>query len=253
MQQFANISIQSKVSPNGKIAQRDVGAKLVIVMVGLPARGKSYITKKIARYLNWLQHDTKIFNVGERRRVAAGGPNTTRSRNDTNTIRESIKSIRKGIAETQLGINGDSRTDASKTAAHMLMSPEGIHDGVANSKKEDNPSIPDLQLPEASEQPQSPVNPESSAETIYQSASFFDPKNRKAAIIREQAALDALDDLLDYILIEGGSIGILDATNSTLERRKLVMKHIRERAGPDLNVLFMESLCVDQELLERNM
>ena len=63
---------KSKVSPDGRIAQRDVGAKLVIVMVGLPARGKSYITKKLARYLNWLQHDTEIFNVGERRRVAAG-------------------------------------------------------------------------------------------------------------------------------------------------------------------------------------
>ena len=65
---------KSKVSPDGRIASRDVGAKLVIVMVGLPARGKSYITKKLARYLNWLQHDTMIFNVGERRRTAAGGP-----------------------------------------------------------------------------------------------------------------------------------------------------------------------------------
>ena len=37
----------------------------------MPARGKSYITKKLARYLNWLQHDTKIFNVGEKRRVIA--------------------------------------------------------------------------------------------------------------------------------------------------------------------------------------
>ena len=63
---------KSKVSPDGRIAQRDVGAKLVIVMVGLPARGKSYITKKLARYLNWLQHDTRIFNVGERRRNVAG-------------------------------------------------------------------------------------------------------------------------------------------------------------------------------------
>lgn len=66
---------KSKVSPDGRIASRDVGSKLVIVMVGLPARGKSYITKKLARYLNWLQHDTRIFNVGERRRVVAGGPN----------------------------------------------------------------------------------------------------------------------------------------------------------------------------------
>lgn len=48
--------------------------KLVIVMVGLPARGKSYITKKLARYLNWLQLNTKIFNVGERRRAVGNVP-----------------------------------------------------------------------------------------------------------------------------------------------------------------------------------
>src|SRR4051812_35202224 len=66
---------RSRVSPDGKIAQRDVGAKLVVVMVGLPARGKSYITKKIQRYLSWQQHECRIFNVGSRRRTAAGtGP-----------------------------------------------------------------------------------------------------------------------------------------------------------------------------------
>src|SRR5690348_10213094 len=60
---------KSNISPNGHIAESDVGAKLVIVMVGLPARGKSYISKKLARYLNWLQYNTRVFNAGERRRV----------------------------------------------------------------------------------------------------------------------------------------------------------------------------------------
>src|SRR5881394_3734112 len=68
---------KSRVSPDGRISQRDVGAKLVIVMVGLPARGKSYVTEKIARYLNWVQHDTKIFNVGKRRRIAASNVDDT--------------------------------------------------------------------------------------------------------------------------------------------------------------------------------
>ncbi|RLV94591.1 6-phosphofructo-2-kinase 1 [Spathaspora sp. JA1] len=58
----------SKTSPDGKIAQVDVGSKLVIVMVGLPARGKSYLTNKLTRYLNWLQHDCRVFNVGNTRR-----------------------------------------------------------------------------------------------------------------------------------------------------------------------------------------
>ncbi|KAI5965524.1 PFK26 [Candida theae] len=59
---------KSKISPDGKIASVDVGSKLVIVMVGLPARGKSYITNKLTRYLNWLQHDCRVFNVGNTRR-----------------------------------------------------------------------------------------------------------------------------------------------------------------------------------------
>ncbi|KAI1184590.1 6-phosphofructo-2-kinase-domain-containing protein [Nemania serpens] len=46
-------------------------SKLVIVMVGLPATGKSYVAKKLSRYLNWLQHKTQVFNVGDRRREAA--------------------------------------------------------------------------------------------------------------------------------------------------------------------------------------
>ena len=29
-------------------------APTMIVMVGLPARGKTYISKKLARYLNWI-------------------------------------------------------------------------------------------------------------------------------------------------------------------------------------------------------
>ena len=34
-------------------------APCVIVMVGLPARGKTYIAKKLTRYLNWIGIDTK--------------------------------------------------------------------------------------------------------------------------------------------------------------------------------------------------
>lgn len=94
---------------------------------------------------------------------------------------------------------------------------------------------------------------EQKRESIDQSAAFFDPKNREAVQLREQVALATLDELLDYILDQGGSIGILDATNSTLERRKAIMDHIRQRAGPELGVLFLESRCVDPALLESNM
>nr|XP_045603387.1 6-phosphofructo-2-kinase/fructose-2,6-bisphosphatase-like isoform X1 [Procambarus clarkii] len=40
----------------------------VIVMVGLPARGKTYMAKKLTRYLNWIGIKTRVFNLGEYRR-----------------------------------------------------------------------------------------------------------------------------------------------------------------------------------------
>jgi broad specificity phosphatase PhoE len=41
-------------------------------MVGLPARGKSYMARKVARYLSWLGHKTRVFNVGSYRRTHVG-------------------------------------------------------------------------------------------------------------------------------------------------------------------------------------
>lgn len=41
---------------------------LVIAMVGLPARGKSFISKMIIRYLKWTGFECEVFNVGSHRR-----------------------------------------------------------------------------------------------------------------------------------------------------------------------------------------
>lgn len=45
---------------------------IVLAMVGLPARGKTSIARKIARYLSWLGHPTRLFNVGNYRRAHLG-------------------------------------------------------------------------------------------------------------------------------------------------------------------------------------
>ena len=82
----------------------------------------------------------------------------------------------------------------------------------------------------------------SAPEPLEQTAEFFDPQNTRAAQIREQVAQETLDELLDFILEQGGSVGIFDATNSTLERRKSIMKRIRERAGPDTCLRSLEPL-----------
>ena len=49
--------------------------KLVLVLVGLPARGKSFIGVKLQRFLSWRGWETRTFSVGAARRSvgAAGG------------------------------------------------------------------------------------------------------------------------------------------------------------------------------------
>jgi len=41
---------------------------MVIAMVGLPARGKSYLTALITRFLRWMGYEVQLFNVGSYRR-----------------------------------------------------------------------------------------------------------------------------------------------------------------------------------------
>ncbi|KAI8852675.1 6-phosphofructo-2-kinase-domain-containing protein [Chytridium lagenaria] len=60
-------------------------------MVGLPARGKSYICKKLCRYLSWCGFNTKVFNVGNRRR-------TTHDANFFDPKNENAKAIRERLA-----------------------------------------------------------------------------------------------------------------------------------------------------------
>jgi 6-phosphofructo-2-kinase len=149
-------STLGQTARNGSTAPQDVSAKPIIVMVGLPARGKSYIVKKLARYLNWLQFTTRIFNAGQRRRVAA-------------------------IAQ-----NG----------------------------------------------PPSDVS----------SAAFFDPSNPDRVALRDRIALDTLDELLEWLTSDDeASVGIFDATNTTVERRRLVISHIRMHSSPPPDILFLES------------
>ncbi|XP_071935609.1 6-phosphofructo-2-kinase/fructose-2,6-bisphosphatase-like isoform X2 [Coffea arabica] len=58
------------------VADQMLGPKedrhLAIVLVGLPARGKTFTAAKLTRYLRWLGHDTKHFNVGKYRRLKLG-------------------------------------------------------------------------------------------------------------------------------------------------------------------------------------
>ncbi|XP_054114402.1 6-phosphofructo-2-kinase/fructose-2,6-bisphosphatase 3 isoform X4 [Callithrix jacchus] len=128
----------------------------VIVMVGLPARGKTYISKKLTRYLNWIGVPTKVFNVGEYRR-------------------EAVKH--------------------------------------------------------------------------YSSYSFFRPDNEEAMRVRKQCALAALRDVKSYLAKEGGQIAVFDATNTTRERRHMILHFAKEN---DFKAFFIESVCDDPTVVASN-
>jgi len=54
------------------MTRRAENASIVIVMVGLPARGKTYTARKLCRYLNWHGATARVFNVGNYRRNRLG-------------------------------------------------------------------------------------------------------------------------------------------------------------------------------------
>uniref|UniRef100_A0A672P134 6-phosphofructo-2-kinase/fructose-2,6-bisphosphatase 2 n=1 Tax=Sinocyclocheilus grahami TaxID=75366 RepID=A0A672P134_SINGR len=128
----------------------------VIVLIGLPARGKTYISKKLTRYLNWIGVPTKVFNLGVYRR-------------------EAVQS--------------------------------------------------------------------------YKSFDFFRHDNEEAMKIRKQCAIVALQDVKSYLNEEGGQIAVFDATNTTRERRNLILSFAKENA---YKVFFVESLCNDPEVIAAN-
>mmetsp|Transcript_50917 Transcript_50917/g.146270 ORF Transcript_50917/g.146270 Transcript_50917/m.146270 type:complete len:557 (+) Transcript_50917:79-1749(+) len=140
-----------------QVEQRVTEEKLVIVMVGLPARGKSYISKALVRYLNFLGCTTSLFNAGSLRRDEGGA-------------------------------------------------------GV--------------------------------------SASYFDPNNLDAKAQREAMAMQCLEELLGFLREKGNNVGILDATNTTIDRRTKVRNRCAKEQG--ISVIFLESLCTDSSVLEEN-
>uniref|UniRef100_A0A672YXM0 6-phosphofructo-2-kinase/fructose-2,6-bisphosphatase 4-like n=1 Tax=Sphaeramia orbicularis TaxID=375764 RepID=A0A672YXM0_9TELE len=128
----------------------------LIVLVGLPARGKTYISKKLTRYLNWIGVPTKEFNVGQYRR-------------------ECLK--------------------------------------------------------------------------IYKSFEFFRPDNEEGLKIRRQCAMAALNDVRQYLSVEGGQVAVFDATNTTRERRGTIVKFAEQNG---FKVFFVESVCEDPDVIAQN-
>lgn len=81
-----------------------------------------------------------------------------------------------------------------------------------------------------------------------QSAEFFNPENEEGVRARMELALECLNDMLRWFG-RGGLVGIYDATNSTKQRRTFVKERLE---GVGVRVLFLESLCSDPSIIEKN-
>lgn len=192
-----SLSAMSNISDSSSMTSSDVSPgeslKLVIVCVGLPARGKSYITKKLQRYFNWSQFNTKIFNVGNTRREKHTGP-------------------------SEVPVLGPISNNCNTAPKKQEKSTENKHIGTSTTHD----------------------------------ASFFDSSNKENLKLREKWAKETLNRLLDYLQYEDGNVGIFDATNTTKNRRKWIVETVTSRMKGSAKILFLESICTDGELIEKN-
>ena len=85
--------------------------------------------------------------------------------------------------------------------------------------------------------------------TAHPTADFFDNSNPEGERLRRAAAEAAVTDMLKWFREDQGTIAILDATNSTKERRRW----IHERCTAEgIETLFVESKCDDEDLVMSN-
>ncbi|KAI8925190.1 6-phosphofructo-2-kinase-domain-containing protein [Entophlyctis helioformis] len=233
----SNSSVSSMTSTSSARPRKDIlelkneiGHKYIIFMVGLPARGKSYICKKLCRYLSWCGFKTKVFNVGNRRRVMASSPSDA----PPSPYPSSPLSAGDGASPSNAKPpRSDSTSETSPIHSSVSEKPRGV--------------VPLRTVPQHAHE--SPVVATVPGSATTHDAKFFDASNADAKAVRERLAMDTLDELISW-LKKGGKVAIHDATNSTVERRQALLARVEKETG--IKAFFIESVCPDPEVLEQN-
>ncbi|KAG0729292.1 6-phosphofructo-2-kinase/fructose-2,6-bisphosphatase 1 [Chionoecetes opilio] len=229
----------------------------VVAMAGLPARGKTYIAMKLARYLNWVGLPTK----GESGQHHVHSDCVTFLRFtcgvwDLSSLLASLHTMHKATVHIntkcwrltrkkkwiKFTFAASDHTKLSTTSVPRYLDKKGEHQkslrpfsvnvncdvlcAVFNVGDYRRQAIGD-----------------------YQGHDFFHPRNREGNNVRNKCALDALQDVCEF-LQTGGMVAVYDATNTTIERRQLIHHVICERMGYKL--FFIESLCNDPSIIETN-
>ncbi|KAG4954990.1 hypothetical protein JHK87_040584 [Glycine soja] len=90
-------------------------------------------------------------------------------------------------------------------------------------------------------------NLQSMSYSSLQSADFFRADNPEGVEARNEVAKMAFEDMISWMQ-EGGQVGIFDATNSSKQRRNMLMKLAEGRC----KIIFLETICNDVDIIERN-
>ncbi|KAL5034767.1 Fructose-2,6-bisphosphatase [Batrachochytrium dendrobatidis] len=164
--------------------------KLACVMVGLPARGKTYIARKVARYLTWLGHRSRLFNVGAYRRDAIGvaQPSSFFDPSNEDHSRKRMELAMVALDDMLNWLDDDTTSDGVESGSLNFQQHYDIQAAKkASSNKETKKSSSVVQTPK----PDGPV--------LAQATGEF------------------------------ACVAMYDATNSTIERRSLIAQRCRER------------------------
>jgi predicted kinase len=189
----------------------------LIVLVGLPARGKSFIARKLLNYLTWRGNKCQIFNVGKYRRQAAA-----ELRHEEHDHHADASGKRQKVGACDADFFDDSNEAASKLrqrAAEVALRDtlEWLEDNGSNGDSSLSSLISD--------------------ESLSSLDSFTSGHTSHSARRQTQR------------------IAIFDATNSTRERRRWILQECAkasEASGKRTGVVFVESICDDKELLAEN-
>ncbi|TPX60884.1 hypothetical protein SpCBS45565_g07379 [Spizellomyces sp. 'palustris'] len=253
MDRRVSSSTGSLKAPRDILEQKELGPKLIIFMVGLPARGKSY--------LSWSGFNTRVFNVGNRRRVMATSTSSSPPPPHDGPLEVPHEGHHDGPIDS---------VHAAVTASHL--EPPNISVTPPRTIPPDRADTPELlaPIPKISYKPlglahlllskfnngyHGPV-PEpcpspvvNAAPGTTHDAKFFDPDNPEAKAVREKLAMDTLEEIFEW-LHGGGKVAIHDATNSTVQRRRALLDRVKREKG--VKAMFIESICTDKRVLDEN-
>lgn len=199
-------------------------------MVGLPARGKTYVSQKLCRYLNWLGYHARSFNVGEYRRSQVGA---SVSHDFFSASNPSGNVARQVAAELALQDLLNWLFNENPVHAKNAVPGEARECFGKAKNRNRNVIVNALEYETTNQEPK-----EDSASPSSSSLSSTD------------AALGTIT--LSKIEDSDNRVAIYDATNTTSERRKWLLSSLLAAGLPLHQILFIELVCNDSHIIDTN-